>query len=79
MLNPYEVLGVPNGSSKEVCKKAYRRLCIKHHPDNGGNKDTFDKISKAWTMIESGTKSTTFTVKQKRHLSHISLFKFCAI
>ena len=79
MLNPYEVLGVPIGSSKEVCKKAYRRLCIKHHPDNGGDKNTFDEISKAWAMIDSGTKPMTYTTKPKRHLSHISLFKFHAI
>lgn len=78
MINPYQVLGVPDGTSVEQCKKAYRKLCIKHHPDNGGDKDTFDKISKAMTMIEDGIKIESFA-KQKGHLSHISLFKFCAV
>ena len=78
MFNPYEILGVPNGSSKDICKKAYRKLCIKHHPDNGGDKDIFDKVSKAWTMIEQGT-NATIRVAPKRHLSHVSLFRFCAV
>lgn len=31
--NPYEVLGVPNGSSIEVCKATYKSLVRIYHPD----------------------------------------------
>lgn len=79
MVNPYEVLGVPNGSSKDICKKAYRKLCIKHHPDNGGDKNVFDAINKAWNSIDSGTAIDIGVSKVKRHLAHSSLFKFYVV
>ena len=79
MANPYDILGVPRGSSKEACKKAYRKLCVKHHPDNGGDKNIFDTINKAWGSIESGNTIEIGVVKVKSHLAHRSLFKFYVV
>ncbi len=31
--DPYKVLGVPDGSSEEVCAAAYKKLAKKYHPD----------------------------------------------
>lgn len=74
MKNPYITLGVAVGTSKDECKKAWRALSRKYHPDNGGDKDMFDEVQKAWKAIESG--EYTIVIKQKRVLKHKTLFSF---
>lgn len=37
MRNPYEIIGVKEGASKEEIKKAYREMAKKYHPDQYGN------------------------------------------
>lgn len=37
MRNPYEILGINDGSSKDEIKRAYRELAKKYHPDQYGN------------------------------------------
>ena len=74
MKNPYITLGVAVGTSKDECKKAWRALSHKYHPDNGGDKDMFDEVQKAWKAIESD--EYTIVIKQKRVLKHKTLFSF---
>lgn len=82
MENPYKVLEVENNADLSVCKKAYRRLCIKYHPDSAsGDADKFRVINNAWDMINNGyrvsesTHSTVFR-SNKVWLEHINLFNF---
>lgn len=74
MKNPYKVLGVAIGASKEDCKKAWRALSRKYHPDNGGDSSIFDEIQKAWQAIDSDT--YTVNVIARKSLKHNSLFSF---
>lgn len=74
MKNPYQVLGVAIGTSKEDCKKAWRKLSRLHHPDNGGDEGLFDEVQKAWQAIDSGAFSVE--VIKRRSLKHSSLFSF---
>lgn len=47
----YKILGVDKTASQEDIKKAYRKLAIKHHPDKGGDAETFKKISEAYDVL----------------------------
>jgi curved DNA-binding protein CbpA len=55
--DPYEVLGVRPGASKEELHDAYRRLVKLHHPDrNGGSHEStrrFQEIQAAYDQVRS--------------------------
>ena len=44
----WEVLGVQPTASHGTVVTAYQKLRSKHHPDKGGDRDTFLRIRKAW-------------------------------
>lgn len=57
-MNPYEVLGVPEGADEETIKKAYKELVKKYHPDKYINNPLADlaseklkEINKAYDML----------------------------
>lgn len=54
--DPYEVLGVRRDSPREVIEGAYRALAKKHHPDAGGDAETFKEIRNAWERINGDGK-----------------------
>ena len=45
----------------ERIKRAYRRQAKKHHPDIGGNPQTFLKIQEAYELLNQWAKHPTFT------------------
>lgn len=50
--DPYEILGVPSGSSQQTIKKAYRQLSLLLHPDKEtGDEKAFMKLSKAYQAL----------------------------
>lgn len=55
-MNPYEILKVREGSSKEEIKKAYIELIFKYHPDrNKNSKDCEEKtklINAAYSLLK---------------------------
>ena len=40
----YERLGVPSDASDNAIKKAYRALALVHHPDKGGEPESFKRL-----------------------------------
>ena len=53
--NPYKVLGIKAGASKEEIKKAHRVMARKHHPDApGGSHEKFQEIQSAYELIKNG-------------------------
>ncbi len=51
MKNHYQTLGVDRGASADEIKRAYRRLASQHHPDRGGNTQTFQEIQAAYDVL----------------------------
>jgi molecular chaperone DnaJ len=69
-MDPYKVLGLKKGASKDEVKKAYRKLAHKHHPDKNPDdkkaEEKFKEVSAAYEQItnpdvKSGRTSRTST------------------
>lgn len=52
----YQILGVSRNCSPEELKKSYKKLCIQHHPDKGGDEEVFKKISEAYNILKDAEK-----------------------
>jgi len=47
----HEILQIQPPISEADIKKAYRKLCLVHHPDKGGSNDEFIKINNAYNEL----------------------------
>lgn len=52
----YEVLGVSKDASADEIKKAFRRKAIEHHPDRGGDENSFKEINEAYEILKDTSK-----------------------
>lgn len=52
----YDLLGVSQSATDEEIKKAYRKKAMTHHPDKGGDKETFQKIQEAYETLSDNDK-----------------------
>src|SRR6478609_296376 len=50
--NDYAALYVTSDAPAEVIRAAYKALALLHHPDNGGNLTTMQKINGAFTSLK---------------------------
>lgn len=56
----YSVLGVSKDSSIDEIKKSYKKLALKHHPDRGGNPETFKEINEAHDVLSDPKKKQRY-------------------
>ena len=54
--NFYDVLGVQRNASEDDIRKAFRKLAVKYHPDNGGDEKKFKEISEAYETLSNPDK-----------------------
>ncbi|KAJ50441.1 curved DNA-binding protein CbpA [Clostridium tetanomorphum] len=84
MENPYEILGINKGASKEEIKRAYRDLAKKYHPDQYGNnplrdlaEDRMRKINEAYDYLiknaDSGNYSNTNSYNNNDYVDYQSI------
>lgn len=51
MKDYYKTLGVDRNATTDQIKQVYRRLAAKHHPDRGGDKQAFQEIQEAYSIL----------------------------
>lgn len=72
--SPFLILGVPETATIAEIKTAYRKLCLKHHPDiSGGKSDMFIKICDAYKLainIKNNPNSRSSFVPNKSSATH---------
>ena len=61
----YAVLGVSETATTDEIKKAFRKLAVKHHPDKGGNKEKFQEINEAHTVLSDEKKRQQYDLYRK--------------
>lgn len=67
MADPYWVLGVPKTATKDEIKKAYRKLCMQHHPDRLAGKHKLDTAEEIAVYMGRSRVSGTQLVHMCRH------------
>ena len=50
-LDPYKILGIKKNFDEKTLKKAYLKMALKTHPDRGGSRDEFQRVSIAYTLL----------------------------
>jgi DnaJ family protein A protein 2 len=56
----YALLGVEKTASEADIKKAFRRQAMTHHPDRGGNAETFKDLNKAYEVLSDSQKRAIY-------------------
>jgi len=51
--DPYAILGVHRNTPPEIMKAVYLAWAKHHHPDVGGDAETFKRVNVAWDKIKS--------------------------
>jgi DnaJ-class molecular chaperone len=52
----YRLLGLEKNANPNDIKKAYQRGALKHHPDKGGDEETFKKVQQAYEVLSDDGK-----------------------
>ena len=56
----YDTLGVAKGCSAADLKRGYRKQCLQHHPDKGGNEEVFKEVTKAYDILSDESKRKAY-------------------
>jgi len=65
-MNYYDVLGLEPTCSPKDIQTAYRNKAKQHHPDSGGDVDTFHAVSEAYEVLKDPHKRAAFDHRNSR-------------
>jgi DnaJ family protein A protein 2 len=68
MKSLYKTLGLAEDATTDDVKKAYRSLAKVHHPDKGGDEETFKKIGKAYEILSDPEKRAMYDANGDENL-----------
>jgi curved DNA-binding protein CbpA len=57
-LDPYKILNLPKQFDEKMLKKAYLKAAMVSHPDRGGTRDAFQRVSIAYTVLTKKLKES---------------------
>lgn len=66
MKDYYRILGVERSAKPDDIKRAYRRLASQHHPDKGGDKERFQEIQEAYSVLGDEQKRSEYDNPRQR-------------
>jgi len=69
MSNFYDILGVNRQASDKELKQAYKKASMQHHPDRGGDEDTFKKINEAYSTLKDPNKRQAYDNPQSQNFN----------
>jgi len=72
MQSHYDVLQVSQNASVEAIEKMFRFLATKHHPDAGGDKETFNQIVGAFEVLRDAEARDKYDAEIKTENREIS-------
>jgi molecular chaperone DnaJ len=56
----YELLDIPRDAGEDDVKRAYRRKAREHHPDAGGDEETFKAVTHAYQVLSDPNKRARY-------------------
>jgi curved DNA-binding protein CbpA len=59
-MNLYDELGLNSNCTSDEIKQRYRALAQQHHPDKGGDEDTFKKIKLAYEVLSDPSRRSDY-------------------
>lgn len=62
----YSILGLHKQATQDDIKSAYKKLAMQHHPDRGGDHNTFSQINEAYQTLKDPVKRAEYDQPKPR-------------
>jgi DnaJ-class molecular chaperone len=74
MKDYYAILGIEKNASQEEIKHAFKKLAMENHPDKGGEKEKFQEIQEAYSILSDSEKKNNYDNRDNMGRSPFDFF-----